>query len=330
MKHIFFTLLFAVAASMGISQAAVEINVDGNFEDWNAVDKMDLAEAIVGEDAYLKNLYKIMFCTNPEFIYFYIEWNGEKDMVDPLDLMIDTDNDAFTGYSSWCWANCGTDILIEGLLSEGYEYAVIYTFPEGVAQDEWTWNDIEATGAINVSSIKDLGNNHKAIEGSIMRGLLPPMQYLNVGVFAYSADWMLETGALPQITVGEEGKIPSPMLSVKLNNEAGPDNPGSATNKNISINYLDKQGNGLGGETMLFHFPTAPIIEGFTFVGWQPAAEIIDNRITLQAVYKAIDNAYVPAVVPVPGRKAQKLIRQGNLYILTDEKTYTVQGQEVR
>ena len=46
-----------------------------------------------------------------------------------------------------------------------------------------------------------------------------------------------------------------------------------------------------------------------------------------------IDTSATPTAAPVVvnhANKAQKLIRNGNVYILTDTKTYTVQGQEVR
>ena len=46
-----------------------------------------------------------------------------------------------------------------------------------------------------------------------------------------------------------------------------------------------------------------------------------------------IDTSATPTAAPVvvnPANKAQKLIRNGNVYILRDDKTYTIQGLEVR
>jgi len=34
--------------------------------------------------------------------------------------------------------------------------------------------------------------------------------------------------------------------------------------------------------------------------------------------------------VVVPGDHARKLVREGNIYILRDEKTYTITGQKVK
>ena len=37
-----------------------------------------------------------------------------------------------------------------------------------------------------------------------------------------------------------------------------------------------------------------------------------------------------PAVYTNPANPAQKLIKNGNVYILTDDKTYTITGQQVK
>lgn len=46
----------------------------------------------------------------------------------------------------------------------------------------------------------------------------------------------------------------------------------------------------------------------------------------LQAVYEANEPTSAPEVVN-PANKAQKLIRNGNMYILTETKTYSVSGE---
>ena len=98
----------------------------------------------------------------------------------------------------------------------------------------------------------------------------------------------------------------------------------------VTVNYQDKNGAALSDETLTFHFPEAPEVEGFTFLGWRPVAEIIDGSIIIQAVYESTATSYSPASVSVPGNPTQKLIREGNVYILRDSKTYTIQGQEVK
>jgi hypothetical protein len=97
----------------------------------------------------------------------------------------------------------------------------------------------------------------------------------------------------------------------------------------VTITYQDKNGAALSNEVFTFHFPEAPEVEGFTFLGWQPVAEIIDGSITIQAVYESTASSYSPASVSLPGNPAQRLIREGNVYILRDGKTYTATGMKV-
>lgn len=97
----------------------------------------------------------------------------------------------------------------------------------------------------------------------------------------------------------------------------------------VTVNYQDKNGATLSNETFTFHFPEAPEVEGFTFLGWRPVPEIIDGSITIQAVYESTASSYSPASVSVPGNPAQRLIREGNVYILRDGKTYTATRMKV-
>lgn len=100
--------------------------------------------------------------------------------------------------------------------------------------------------------------------------------------------------------------------------------------KDVTVLYT----NGNDGGTILSHsvvlkMPEAPEIEGFTFLGWQPKAEFIDEIIEIQAIYKS-DSEVAPQVVANPSNPSQKLIRNGNVYILTGNKTYTITGAEVK
>ena len=92
--------------------------------------------------------------------------------------------------------------------------------------------------------------------------------------------------------------------------------------------------NGNNGNEILRHsvtlkVPEAPEIEGFSFLGWQPISKFIEEEIEIQAIYKS-DTEAVPDVYTNPSNPSQKLIREGNVYILHGEKVYTVTGQEVR
>jgi hypothetical protein len=81
-------------------------------------------------------------------------------------------------------------------------------------------------------------------------------------------------------------------------------------------------------ETITIKVPTAPTIAGFTFLYWQPVAEPITNEITIQAIYEA-DTPTSAEVYTNPANPVQKLLRNGQVYILQDGKTYTVMGQRL-
>ena len=99
---------------------------------------------------------------------------------------------------------------------------------------------------------------------------------------------------------------------------------------NSTVNYLDRSGELLRSKQLTLHVPAAPVIEGFTFLRWQVVAGAVKDGVTIQAVYESDDPTAAPEVYTNPANKAQKLIRNGNVYILNDGKTYTITGTEVR
>lgn len=203
-----------------VKKQALEIKLDGNFDDWAQVPADLLAQASVDDDD-AEGLFAIKFCSNESFIYFYIEYDSEMD-VDIVSMLIDQDDNPMTGYAAYFWADAGTECLIQGSLSEGFGNAPIYKFAEGAPQDAWdgNWDDTEAAEAIKVSEIKDLGKGHMAVEGSIRRSYLPDPngKVFQVGVYVDTADWV-ELGALPAAVPDDETGEPvyPPLMNVKLN-----------------------------------------------------------------------------------------------------------------
>ena len=96
-----------------------------------------------------------------------------------------------------------------------------------------------------------------------------------------------------------------------------------------SVQYLDKSSTELHQEVVTLHVPVAPEIDGFTFLKWEASGDL-ESGIILQAVYTANVPTSAPEVYTNPANPAQKLIRDGNVYILAGDKTYTVTGQEVK
>lgn len=97
----------------------------------------------------------------------------------------------------------------------------------------------------------------------------------------------------------------------------------------IFINGID--GSDILDNNLVLKVPAAPEISGFTFIGWRPVATIIENNtIEIEAIYEANEPSSTPDAVVNPSNLSQKLIRNGNVYILTGDKTYTITGAEVK
>lgn len=96
-----------------------------------------------------------------------------------------------------------------------------------------------------------------------------------------------------------------------------------------TINYLAKDQSVLSTEILTFNLPEAPAIEGFTFLYWQVKEGKISDGINIQAVYESKLPSGAPAEVVNPANPAQKLIRNGNVYILSDGVEYNILGSRL-
>ena len=101
-----------------------------------------------------------------------------------------------------------------------------------------------------------------------------------------------------------------------------------AGERDMTLVFKDQDNTQISTQSITIMFPPAPVIEGFTFLHWLPVAEPVEDKITLQAVYEATTAA--PEVFVNPSNPAQKLIRNGQVYILHEEKEYTISGQLVK
>ena len=101
-----------------------------------------------------------------------------------------------------------------------------------------------------------------------------------------------------------------------------------AGERDMTLVFKDQDNKHLSTQSITVMFPPVPDIKGFTFLHWLPVAEPVEDKITLQAVYEA--TTAVPEVFVNPANPAQKLIRNGQVYILHEEKEYTISGQLVK
>lgn len=99
----------------------------------------------------------------------------------------------------------------------------------------------------------------------------------------------------------------------------------------VNVTYLKPDSSLYYMEAQNWAVPHEPHIEGFTFIGWQVQQGMLEDGIVLVAVYQSNTPTDNPAEVVVnPANKAQKLIRQGNVYILQDDALFTITGQKVQ
>ena len=101
-----------------------------------------------------------------------------------------------------------------------------------------------------------------------------------------------------------------------------------AGERDMTLVFKDQDNKHLSTQSITVMFPPVPDIKGFTFLHWLPVAEPVEDKITLQAVYEATTAA--PEVYVNPANPAQKLIRNGQVYILQEDKMYTISGQVVK
>jgi hypothetical protein len=98
----------------------------------------------------------------------------------------------------------------------------------------------------------------------------------------------------------------------------------------VAVNYFDKDIHLIDWDVVTLSLPEAPEFEGFTFLRWEVLASNLKDGINIQAIYEADEFQSMPAVVVNPANSSQKLVREGNVYILKGENIYTVRGQKVR
>ena len=94
----------------------------------------------------------------------------------------------------------------------------------------------------------------------------------------------------------------------------------------INMTYLKQDSSLYYMESQTWAVPHEPRVEGFTFIGWQVKSGMLADGIVLQAVYTADQATGAPEYYVNPANPTQKLIRNGNVYILQDGKTYSVTG----
>ena len=74
--------------------------------------------------------------------------------------------------------------------------------------------------------------------------------------------------------------------------------------------------------------PENPVRENYYFMGWDSDFSFVAGDMTVTATYKPYDPTDVNNIYT--SEPARKVMMDGQIFILRDDKTYTLTGQEVK
>lgn len=172
---------------------------DNSFDDWNVVTEPEYVVAL-GDNSGVVKVAKFDYDAN--FIYAYIEFEGNIGDEHQYDIFFDYDNDSTTGFTSYLWPSSGGDYLVEIAPFTGGDIT-IYTFDfSGIeGTEDWNWTEEELLAdAVVVGKVAQVGNNIVA-ELGFSRSKIPGLGNDEVGFgnFISNADWA-EIGFAPDAT----------------------------------------------------------------------------------------------------------------------------------
>lgn len=157
------------------------ITIDGNFTDWAAVKAASVTLPTSGTIAKPQiKTFKVY--ADKMYINFYMEF--DKTNIYVVDMLIDTDNSVATGQvDNWTG---GAEVLLQNkvyawssdkttqLEAVNWDPSVfVYSGEAGSSAWEWTDAVSDGSGVCNTSLPVELGDNIVAIEGQIVREMIP-------------------------------------------------------------------------------------------------------------------------------------------------------------
>lgn len=199
------------AVGSGVSAAIV---VDGDFSEWADVPEEILFTAVLDEEATTyKRLKEVKVTSDDTYIYVYLKLDSEHG--NALDIYINNDLSADTGYNGWMWKELAANFLLQGLYADNYDMRLA-GYDES-ADGGWGWlepNIIETgSGLFTISDIKTVEGTIVEFEGKIVRDFIPDLGSqirMSFGHSGIEDDAWSTSGGLP--TVPTEGDNNSGLL----------------------------------------------------------------------------------------------------------------------
>ncbi|RLD71479.1 MAG: hypothetical protein DRJ10_19430 [Bacteroidetes bacterium] len=209
----------------GTHPIATKINVaksspikldDDSVADWDGVTG-DGFVVPLGDNSGITLVAK--FDYDAEFVYAYVEFEGNISDAFHYDMFFDTDNLLTTGSTVWLWPGTGSDFLFEYISLTGPDEAEIafFDFTGTPGSDEWDWTPKDlADGAYILGTLVQKGANI-AVEFGFSRSKIPGFDgdMLAMGLLISNVDWA-EVGFSPD--AGQDGDDPL-QVSFMLNME---------------------------------------------------------------------------------------------------------------
>lgn len=143
---------------------SIEIDIDGDFEDWADVAVLHDESSFVGG-----SIQKIKMWGKGDNINIYLEGNTAMKL-EIVDMYINADGNSTTGFLSWQWpVSSGGEFLIEGaFLNNDWGDFYSHSDPNG----GWGWNWLSNASFITTSGVKSVNPSTNAIEFSIPKAKL--------------------------------------------------------------------------------------------------------------------------------------------------------------
>ena len=196
-------------------QQAVELTMDGKFDDWAALPAGSFSKTYGDEDATHPALTHCKVYATASKIYVYFEWDTDQISAEPgvehvpFHCYINTDGDATTGGFSDQFADACTDLLLEGFIYDGGEEGgELGSYNPGAfawAGDPngggWSWSELGADGFCEGAGVE--GKYEFSIDRSALAGLgFPVADVFSIG-FDIQQSWD-SVGILPNAAPSED------------------------------------------------------------------------------------------------------------------------------
>ena len=196
------------------------IVLDGNFADWNDVPANKLAVAtldLATSNETTLRLKEMKFCADDMFIYMYMRMDTLH--ANAMDIYMNIDGAAETGYNGWMWQNQRADYLMQGFKADNYDMRL-------AAYDEskgggWGWltpNIVDTgMGLMTISEMKTVSGSIVEFEAQIIREFIPNLGnevQISVGHSGVAGSPWTTSGGLPTVTATGDK---NPGLILKLN-----------------------------------------------------------------------------------------------------------------